>query len=249
MFSKELEELIEASMADGTLSDVERRVIHKRAAAEGVDPDELDVIIDGRLVSHQKQQAALRPDAQQQTTPAPNNGMRYGNVMKCPNCAAQVVSGSAVCHECGFAFTNVNVVGAAEKLQERLDDFNRRQQSKSAFVRAFTGADIQAMQSKLEIISTFPVPNTRGDLLDLLTMVEPRINIVGPKNGVGNESDSVTSEDLSYGYWLLFANCINKARISFANDEAFTRFFARYDEENNRTKGFSGWWLKRRQKG
>ena len=49
MFSKELEEVIEAALADGALTDKERAVLHKRAQAEGVDPDELDVVIDGRL--------------------------------------------------------------------------------------------------------------------------------------------------------------------------------------------------------
>ena len=37
MFSKELEEIIEAALADGVLTDKERAVLHKRALAEGVD--------------------------------------------------------------------------------------------------------------------------------------------------------------------------------------------------------------------
>ncbi|MBP3285367.1 MAG: hypothetical protein J6M15_00285 [Prevotella sp.] len=61
MFSKELEEVIEAALADGVLTDKERAVLHKRAAAEGVDPDELDVVIDGRLAKAKKQEDWLKP--------------------------------------------------------------------------------------------------------------------------------------------------------------------------------------------
>lgn len=61
MFSKELEEVIEAALADGVLTDKERAVLHKRAAAEGVDLDELDVVIDGRLAKAKKQEDWLNP--------------------------------------------------------------------------------------------------------------------------------------------------------------------------------------------
>lgn len=49
MFSEELELLIEAALADGTITEKERLILHKRAQAEGVDVDELDVIIEARL--------------------------------------------------------------------------------------------------------------------------------------------------------------------------------------------------------
>lgn len=49
MFSDELEMLIEAAIADGEITEKERAVLHKRAIAEGVDPDELDMIVDSRL--------------------------------------------------------------------------------------------------------------------------------------------------------------------------------------------------------
>lgn len=49
MFSEELEMLINAALADGEITEKERTILHKRAQAEGVDPDELDMIINGRL--------------------------------------------------------------------------------------------------------------------------------------------------------------------------------------------------------
>ena len=61
MLSKELEEIVEAALADGVLTDKERAVLHKRAQAEGVDPDELDIVLDGRLAKMKRSEDWLRP--------------------------------------------------------------------------------------------------------------------------------------------------------------------------------------------
>ena len=49
MYSEQLEALIKSIIADGKITDKERAVLHKRAEAEGIDADEIDVYIDGRL--------------------------------------------------------------------------------------------------------------------------------------------------------------------------------------------------------
>lgn len=58
MFSDELEMLIDAAIADGVITDKERAVLHKRALAEGVDTDELDLIIDARIAKAQNKAKA-----------------------------------------------------------------------------------------------------------------------------------------------------------------------------------------------
>ena len=65
----------------------------KRAAAkEGEDPDELEVVVKGRLAQMKKKTAE----------PANLPNGKYGNVMLCPSCGAQVVGGKAQCPECGY---------------------------------------------------------------------------------------------------------------------------------------------------
>lgn len=240
MFSKELEEVIDAAIADGVLTDKERAVLHKRGQAEGVDPDELDVVIDGRLAKIKKQEDWLRP------TPPQNTGnQKMGNIIKCPSCGAQVIGGSAVCPECGYAFSNVGANSSAEKLQGKLDAFNRRQEERednrsiggniTKFYTQRLGID-NSNKYKMDIISTFPVPNTRADLLEFLTMLQYRAKSTGPRNGQNMSGQ----EDLSFAYWLLFTNCINKARISFSNDKDFQPYFSSYEEEVKKTKGILG---------
>ncbi len=49
MFSEELNKLIEAALADGVITNKERTIILKRAKAEGIDPDEVEIYLDAEL--------------------------------------------------------------------------------------------------------------------------------------------------------------------------------------------------------
>lgn len=49
MYSQQLETLIQGIIADGEITERERRVLHKRAEAEGIDLDEIDVYVDGLI--------------------------------------------------------------------------------------------------------------------------------------------------------------------------------------------------------
>ena len=242
MLSKELEEIVEAALADGVLTDKERAVLHKRAQAEGVDPDELDIVLDGRLAKMKRSEDWLRPAPPQKLA-----NQKLGNIVKCPNCGAQVKGGSAVCTECGYAFSNVSANGSAEKLQAKLDEFNRRQEQRadsrgvvSSLMHGIgkeLGGNKDTYKYKMDIISTFPVPNTRADLLEFLTMLQARANATGPRNGMGY----AYTEDLSYAYWLLYTNCINKAKLSFPNDNDFQYYFQTYEKQLQKTKGIIGY--------
>ena len=233
MLSKELEEIVEAALADGVLTDKERAVLHKRAQAEGVDPDELDIVLDGRLAKMKRSEDWLRPAPPQNLA-----NQKLGNIVKCPNCGAQVIGGSAVCTECGYAFSNVSANSSAEKLQAKLDEFNRRQEQRAdsrGYLRSLFDSDT-IRKHKMEIISTFPVPNTREDLLEFLTMLQAGADATGSHDG--GTSDI---EDMSYAYWLLYTNCINKAKLSFPNDNDFQYYFQTYEKQLQKTKGIIGY--------
>lgn len=55
MYSEQLEQLIKSVIADGVITEKERAVLHKRAAAEGIDEDEIDVYLDGLMVKTKPQ--------------------------------------------------------------------------------------------------------------------------------------------------------------------------------------------------
>lgn len=153
-FSKELEEVIDAALADGVLTDKERAVLHKKALLEGVDPDELDVVIDGRLAKMKKQEDWLRP--------APPTSEKRGNVVKCPNCGAPVQSGAISCKECGYVFTNVQAVSSVAQLFEKL--------TKIESERRNDDYDDEVFNKASSLIKAYPIPNAKEDIIEFLTM-------------------------------------------------------------------------------
>lgn len=63
-------QLMEAALADGVVTDKERAIIIKKAVAQGYDPDEVEMMIDGRLAKMKRKQK-LQAQAQQQPKPHP----------------------------------------------------------------------------------------------------------------------------------------------------------------------------------
>lgn len=157
MYSEELNELINAALADGHLTQKERAVLHKRAQQEGVDTDELDMLIDGRLVQMRQQAPPIPPSATAST--------KMGNIMKCPACGAPYVPGTGACPECGHVFTNVaaneSIVSLFTRIQEAYDK---------------NGKDSIAVRNEVvTLINNFPIPSDKDSLIEfILTMAARR---------------------------------------------------------------------------
>lgn len=145
-FSKQLEDLIEAALADGVITDKERSVLHKKALLEGVDPDEVDMILQGRL-------------AKTRVTPSTE---KRGNIVKCPNCGAPVKAGATRCDGCGYEFSNVKAVHSSSVFFEAI-----QKEMASKEERETRNEKINMM------INSFPVPTTKEDILEFLYMGIP----------------------------------------------------------------------------
>ena len=260
MYSEKLEGLISDIIADGEIEEAEMNVLKKAAEREGEDPEELEIVIKGRLAKMKKQEAEKAAPSMPNATQSDKLG---GTAMRCPACGALYVVGTAACPECGYAFSGIKATSSAEKLYQTLLDFNEKNkvivknEEAKTNVGAFFGAmglDKSSMKKmyhlgddgesdvarrKMDVIKDFPVPNSREDLIDFLTSIQPKADPSAPKSGMsGGGIPGVAipgkerKEDLGYAYWLLYANCINKARLAFASDPDFASFFAFYDAKN-----------------
>ncbi|PWH11175.1 hypothetical protein DEJ39_02455 [Bacteroidetes bacterium SCGC AAA795-G10] len=81
----EIERLIELAIADGEITDKERAVIIKKAEKFDVDPDEVEMILDGRL--HESKKLKTKE--------------KVGNIKVCPSCGESVKSFQLNCPSCG----------------------------------------------------------------------------------------------------------------------------------------------------
>lgn len=234
MYSDALETLINAALIDGELTEKEKLILMKRAEAEGVDPDEFELILSARLYEVQNSRMKAAPAVGKKSD-------KFGDMCKCPACGAIVKSGMARCEECGYAFTNVDAARSSERLYEELKRINSEEKKEEeGLLDMFNPFKMMNMirvsdatRKRMDLISNFPVPNTRADLIDMLSSIQAKVNSKAPRNG---QDDSTFDEDLGYAYWLLYINCINKARISFSNDASFKHYFDFYDSELARSK-------------
>lgn len=71
MYNEKLEALISAALADGVLTDKEKNLLFKKAEAMGIDRDEFELVLDGRLAKRKKEMEA---QASQATKPAKKEG-------------------------------------------------------------------------------------------------------------------------------------------------------------------------------
>lgn len=222
-----MESLIEATLADGVLTDQEKMVLVKRAEKEGIDLDELDVYIQSLL--QKRHQAEAERDAEN------DRQSQMGGIKKCPNCGNVVQPGWAVCPMCCFAFNVEETSSAYSAFADKVSSMN----SAGDLIGTFTGGWMKRIQQKANFIETYPVPNNRLALIEFLTQLKVCSNINGrdPMKVSGlNES-----KRFELSYWKLYERCIIMAKRSFSNDPEFQEFFTHYDQQlANKKKGFFG---------
>lgn len=197
MYNEQMENLISAALADGVLTEKEKQVLFKRAQAMGIDLDEFEMVLDARLVELKKKEAKEnaqyqiemeKAKAAQKSAPKSD---KFGDVRKCPACGAMVESFQTRCPECGHEFSNIEANSTTLKLVAALEECNKNYQSKGFFgglSRTF-GSDKNTIR-KIELIKTFPIPNTKEDLIEMLTLAHA--NAGG--SGFFNKDDTSDSE-------------------------------------------------------
>ena len=154
MYSKELEELIDSVLADGVTTDQERTVLRKRALACGEDPDEVMIVVDGRLAKMKKGASPAIPATE-----------KRGNIVKCPNCGAPIEAGAVKCKECGYVFTNVKANNTAKEFAIMLEQ---------RIQKVRYDGDKTNINKVNEFIKNYPLPTGKEDLLEFIASLDAR---------------------------------------------------------------------------
>lgn len=145
MLSPDLNNIIDAALTDGKLTDQERAVIKKRALLEGLDPDEVDIYINSRLQQ-------MQIDAQN----------AVAKVRKCPACGAIISYMQTRCPQCGNEITNVSAARSVQKLSDMINQITATEMIKETRQERIKNA-----------IKSFPVPTTKEDIMEFLFMAAP----------------------------------------------------------------------------
>ena len=149
--SEHIEKLVAAALTDGFITEKERATIRRIAEREGMDPDEAEMLLDARL---QALNIKKKADAAHK---------------KCPHCGAEIPAFSDRCPACGAELEKVKATSSVKELFDKINQIER------------SGEDRAVVKNKkITLISTFPVPNTREDLLEFLTQAAPNAKKIKP---------------------------------------------------------------------
>ena len=167
MFSKELESLIQATLEDGILEDYEKAALVKRAEAEGVDLAELEIYINS-ILKRRKRELAKEQDAKQEIIDQKKKEA-FGRT--CPNCGKQVPPLTLKC-DCGYESTNNHQISSVKISSEKIEKILEKPLPNDDVEReeAIKNRDQQIR----EIISVFPVPNSKEDIIEFLSLSLPK---------------------------------------------------------------------------
>jgi hypothetical protein len=179
MYNEQLEKLIEMTLLDGELTEKEKQVLFKKAETFGVDLDEFEIVLEARLF--ERQQSIKKTDS----TSAEPKSDKYGDIKKCPACGSIVGAFQGICSDCGHEFTNIDSVSSVQKLYTELmrveeEERNRKVdksgiKSLTSFITNSSALDEMHLKQniwsrKTSVVSAFPVPNTKADILEFLSL-------------------------------------------------------------------------------
>ena len=186
MISENLNSLIEFALVDGELSEKEKQILFKKAESEGIDLDEFEMILNAKLFKIKQNQNPQVPPASINVAPKSD---KFGDIKKCPSCGAIVETFSTRCIDCGYDFSNIQANASVQKLFEMINDLeSKRDNDETNPIKAFgsvltksfgLGIGDRVNHQKKELISNFPIPNTKNDIIEFLTLALPKAKKAG----------------------------------------------------------------------
>jgi len=182
--------------------------------------------------------------APQQAVPqqaAPPATEKVGNIRKCPACGAEVPAMAAICPTCGHEFSNVQASGTVREFFEKLDIIDQQVFEKEAAKEAKgpLGGAVGAMlgvnemanmfggvsageKRKMAFIESFPIPNSKEDILEFLIIATSRIKEIPKMIGFGakaTQSEINAVKRMNEAWASKCQQVYNKAKIGFGTDK------------------------------
>lgn len=144
------------------------------------------------------------------------NSQYVGEVKKCPHCGAIINSFQAICESCGFELRNLEISHTILEFKKELDNFNN---SKNFYNKRKIDEQIA------NLISTYPVPNSREDILEFILMAESHIDTAKSNYRSNSRNDVVTSAWVSK-----YEQLYEKAKITLSQNDVID-IEKRYNEK------------------
>lgn len=195
MLTPELEQLIQYALADGILTPKERAVLMKKAEAAGADLDEFEMILEAKLYEAKKAAAPKASNKEGEVKKCPHCGSPVSSFRTtCQECGhefrnVEAIKSAAVlfeqiqnlemekARELALHENNKNKqLEALAKIQvnARGEDSHKRKKERDDLIwnlnKAAKAIEKKFNEAKASLIKLYAVPNTKEDLLEILSM-------------------------------------------------------------------------------
>jgi hypothetical protein len=241
MYNEQIENLINLALADGELTEKEKQILFKKAEAAGIDLDEFELVLEAKLFEKQKSDkpvsAAPKSDKLGDVKKCPACGaISQSFSTKCSDCGNEFRNIEASQSIIKF-FDKLNeielnrkdVLFSSEKLSSNLGCMtvvkwiflypillpynlivyliNKSKPGK------WSTTDIQ----KEEMIMNFPVPNSKEDIVEFITLSVSKIQSIGIMKMLNEEGKYISKWN---DIWKKKCEQIyNKAKFSMGEDK------------------------------
>lgn len=213
----ELEKFIDLTLIDGVLTEKEKKIIYKKAQESGFDLDELEVILEAKL--YQKKQSENFTEKKTASS----------MTKKCPVCNSFIQPFQSNCSYCNHELTNIEATASIQKLfllltecdnaREQNEEFTLGSALGGIFAKAYgLGSGDKVLEKKKSIISSFPIPNTREDILEFLSLALPNSKQKG-NFLTKHQPENKTHNDLAPTWFSKCEQVIIKARFIMKEDK------------------------------
>jgi hypothetical protein len=183
MYAEDIEKLINFALVDGSVSEKERAILVKKAVESGIDKDEFEMVLDARIYESKEEKSI-----QNESSSIKSDKPKTKSVVKCPNCQGNIDAFSTVCEYCKYDATGRNPNASIQHLFELLNETESQRKEEpdtilgsisNVFAEAFSDGPDKIDRQKMEIISSFPIPTTKADMLEFLSLAYPKAQQVG----------------------------------------------------------------------
>lgn len=171
---------------------------------------------------------------------SPQRQQEYsGKIIKCPSCGGVLKSFEASCPTCGYELRGSQATNSVRELALKLEAIENAREHKPTRTRrsmfdynSVLNPEISKTdEQKSTIISTFPIPNTKEDLLEFMILAKANINFNAYENDIRTASRAVSD-----AWKAQFDQAYQKAKTIFGNDNDFYHIEELYTQVYGKVK-------------
>jgi RNA polymerase subunit RPABC4/transcription elongation factor Spt4 len=164
-----------------------------------------------------------------------------GTIHRCPNCKKIINSFTPNCLSCGYELRDICVTNSVKDLSHKLEtieNYRENEASSTSFLGKLYGTDgklSKTDEQKINLIRSFPIPNTKEDILEFMLLASSNIDF--NLYGLGDQGVITASRKAVSDAWISkMEQAYEKSQILFSDSNELSKIDAIYKKAKRKLK-------------